>query len=326
MARDYYEILGVSRDADENTLKKEYRKRAMKWHPDKNPDNKDEANRKFKELSEAYQTLSDPKRREIYDRYGHEGMKYGDAELPKGGGGAHGFSSFRFANGGGGGFGGFGGFRDPSDLFNEMFGEMEGGGMMFGDRGGGHRHHGRFAAQQKGPDHIMTLNLDLEDLYHGTTKKMKVSRNVSSNGSWQRVQKVHEVNIKPGYKAGTKITYRGEGDEKPGMSPGDLVFVIGEKPHPVFTREDNDLVYKASVSLADALGGTSLDIKTFEGKTLRVKCSEIIRPGMEKRFHGAGMPLSKRPFEKGDLVIRFEVIFPTHLTPEKRAQLKQLLS
>ena len=342
MGRDFYKILGVSRDADEATLKKAYRKRAMKWHPDKNPDNKEEANRQFKEISEAYQTLSDPKRKEIYDQYGEDGLKYGGEDMPRGGPGAGGpgFTSFRFANGGGG----FGGFKNPSDLFEEMFADFGGGGFggsSFGSSpfGGSQRMSffsndmdgmgsgmGGGFQRRKGPDHVVTLNLSLKDLYKGVTKKMKVSRDVSQNGRSQRVEKVHEIQVKPGYKAGTKIRFRGEGDEKPGMTPGDLVFVIGEKPHPTFAREGNDLIYKAPISLGDAIGGASLDIQTLEGKTLRVKCSEIIRPGMEKRFHGAGMPISKRPTEKGDLVIRFDVQFPSYLPPEKRQKVKELLT
>ncbi|KIY95179.1 putative DnaJ subfamily B member 6 [Monoraphidium neglectum] len=214
MGKDYYAILGVSKGSDENELKKAYRKLAMKWHPDKNPDDRAAAEAKFKDVSEAYEVLSDPQKREIFDRHGEEGLKNGG-----------------FGGGGGGGGGGAHFGRSPEELFAEIFGGMGGmggnpfgfGGPMgamggmggdpfggmggmggpFGGMGGMGGMGGRPQGPRKDPPIEVKLACTLEELYSGTTKKMKINRQ-TSNG---RAEEILEIHIRPGWKKGTKITF-----------------------------------------------------------------------------------------------------------------------
>jgi DnaJ homolog subfamily B member 4 len=339
MGVDYYALLGVGRDADDDELKRAYRKAAMKWHPDKNPDNKIAAEKKFKEISEAYQILSDPKRKEIYDRYGEEGIKSGMSEVPQDTGPSSGFQQAQFTNMGG--FSSMGGFRDPDDLFRELFGGINsgprggvggmGGGMgnlhdMFGNSMGSHSVQSQ--PQRKQPESEVDLNLDLVELYHGTTKRWKTTKRVVlQDGTVDSQEKIHEVVIKPGYKAGTKIRFRGIGNDKPGYLPADVVFIVKEKPNRLFQREGDNLVYTAKISLADALGGnTNVAVPTLDGRNVRLECSDIVKPGSVRTISGAGMPISKQPGEYGDLTVKFEVVFPSYLQAEKRARLRELLS
>jgi DnaJ homolog subfamily B member 4 len=323
MGKDFYQLLGVGRDADEDELKKAYKKAAMRYHPDKNPDNRAESEKKFKEVSEAYQVLSDPKKKEIYDRYGEEGINSGMEEMPQGGGG-HG--AFAGGNGFTQTFGSTGGFRDPDDLFRELFGGGLGGGM--GGMGGGFSGHSQQQQARKQPESEVQLNCDLEELFTGATKRMKISKRVDrADGTTEKQAKIHEVVIKPGYKAGTKIRYRGVGNEKRGYAPADVVFVIGEKPHASYTRDGDDLLYTAKISLADALGGgRPITVPTIDGRSVNLAVTEIIKPGAVRTISGGGMPNSKQAGVRGDLVVTFEVVFPSYLQDDKRSRLRELLS
>lgn len=133
------------------------------------------------------------------------------------------------------------------------------------------------------------------------------------------------IEVKPGWKKGTKITFPDKGNEQPGQLPADLVFVIDEKPHDVYIRDSNDLLITKKVSLAEALGGTTLQLKTLDGRDLSVPVTEIVSPGYELVVAREGMPIAKEPGNRGDLKIKFEVRFPTNLTPEQRAGLKRTL-
>lgn len=131
--------------------------------------------------------------------------------------------------------------------------------------------------------------------------------------------------MKPGWKKGTKITFPDKGNEQPGQLPADLVFVIDEKPHDVYKRDSNDLLMKEKVSLAEALGGNTVHLKTLDGRDLSIPVTEIVSPGYELVVAREGMPIAKEPGNRGDLKIKFEVRFPTRLTPEQRAGLKSTL-
>lgn len=340
MGKDYYAILGVDKNADDNALKKAYRKLAVKWHPDKNPNNKEFAEKKFKEISEAYQILSDPEKRKIYDAYGEEGL----AAQMGNGGGSQGFGGFSTS----GGTTFFrSSFKDPEELFREFFGSSSFGGFSGGmssmddDIGGifggpfgsafgssfrrsGTRQHGR----KKAPDHEVPLYLSLEDLYKGVTKKMKVTKTIvdAQSGKSMPAENILTVEIKPGYKEGTKIRFEEEGDEKPGLIPADVVFIIKQKPHPIFTREGNNLIMNVKIPLVKALTGTTVKVDGIDGRSKNVEINEVIYPGYKKILKGEGMPNSKRPTERGDLEIRFDIVFPTHLTREQKEQLKKVLS
>ncbi|EFJ27870.1 hypothetical protein SELMODRAFT_231730 [Selaginella moellendorffii] len=309
MGIDYYSVLKVDKNATEDDLKKAYRKLAMKWHPDKNPNNKKEAEAKFKQISEAYEVLSDPQKRTIYDQYGEEGLK-GQVPPPGATGGTN------FANGAGPNVFVFNP-RNAEDIFAEFFG----GSSPFGMGGFGR------SASRKAPAVENKLPCSLEELYTGSTRKMKISRNIADpSGKTMPVEEFLTIDVKPGWKKGTKITFPEKGNEQPNLIPADIVFVIDEKPHDVFKRDGNDLVMTQKVSLADALTGTTITVNTLDGRTLTIPINDIISPGYEKIVPREGMPIAKEPGRKGDLKIKFDVKFPTRLTPEQKAAVKRYLT
>eukprot|EP01090_Pellita_catalonica_P006560 TRINITY_DN1681_c0_g2_i1.p1 TRINITY_DN1681_c0_g2~~TRINITY_DN1681_c0_g2_i1.p1 ORF type:complete len:346 (-),score=73.08 TRINITY_DN1681_c0_g2_i1:6-1022(-) len=335
MGKDYYKILGVARNADEKTIRSAYKKLALKWHPDRNPDNEKVASEKFKEVSEAYEVLSDADKKKIYDQFGEAGLK--DGVPPE----ASGFS------GGMPGGASFNGSFHPADaqkIFEQFFGGMSGmsgmggmGGMSGGDMGidiesllrghGGHRGHGgrsHSGRKKKGRPVEYPISLTLEELFSGRDKNVIISRTVTDQSGTQRVEKSKKkITIKPGWKDGTKITYTEAGDESPWMTAGDVVFIIKEKPHPNFKREGNDLIYKAPISLETALCGGHLSIPSIEGKTLKVALNDVVRPGYRKHLSGYGMPDQKHPTRRGDLIIEFDVTFPSSLTPQQKTKIRE---
>ncbi|CAN1354809.1 DnaJ homolog subfamily B member 13 [Linum perenne] len=321
MGVDYYKVLQVERNASDDDLKKAYRKLAMKWHPDKNPNDKKDAEAKFKKISEAYEVLSDPQKRAVYDQYGEEGLK-GQVPPPNGGGEMP--SSFRFNP------------RSADDIFAEFFG-MGGGrgarfpGGLFGDDifgggGGGSMHHHTSAPRKAGPIENK-LPCSLEDLYKGTTKKMKISRDIlDASGKTMQVEEILTIDIKPGWKKGTKITFPEKGNEQPGIIPSDLVFIIDEKPHPVFSREANDLVVTQKVSLSEALTGYTVNLTTLDGRSLTIPVSNVIHPTYEEVVPREGMPIPRDQTRRGNLRIKFSIRFPSRLTAEQKAGIKKLLA
>ncbi|KAA8515216.1 hypothetical protein F0562_018395 [Nyssa sinensis] len=340
MGVDYYKILQVDKTAKDDDLKKAYRKLAMKWHPDKNPNNKKEAEAKFKQISEAYEVLSDPQKRAVYDQYGEEGLK-GQVPPPDAGGpgGATFFQTgdgpnvFRFNP------------RNANDIFAEFFGHSS----PFGGMGGGSGMRGvsRFAggmfgdeifnsfgegrpmssAPRKAPPIENKLPCSLEELYSGTTKKMKISREIAdASGKTMPVEEILTIDIKPGWKKGTKITFPEKGNEQPNVIPADLIFIIDEKPHSVFTREGNDLVVTQKISLAEALTGYTVHITTLDGRNLTIPINTVIHPNYEEVVPKEGMPIPKEPSKRGNLRIKFNIKFPTRLTAEQKSGMKKLLA
>lgn len=350
MGKDYYKILGINKGASEDDIKKGYRKMALKYHPDKNKS--PGAEEKFKEIAEAYDVLSDKNKREIYDKYGEEGLKNGpppesgfQGSAPGGGnfhyefqgnprdtfrmffGGDDPFASF-FSGGGGGG-GGFGG-PGPSRMFHfgghpgqeEMDVDDDGYGHFGGHMGGGR-------PQRKRQDSavVRELPVSLEDIYKGATKKLKITRRVLSNDgrSTRTEDKILTIDVKPGWKAGTKITFPKEGDQTPNNIPADVVFVIKDKPHSVFTREGSDIRYKAKISLKDALCGTTLQIPTIDGRKIPLRLREVVKPHTVKRIQGEGLPIPKQPGKRGDLIIDFDVVFPNQISSTAKEILSDCL-
>ncbi|KAK6943490.1 DnaJ domain [Dillenia turbinata] len=340
MGVDYYKILQVDRSAKDDDLKKAYRKLAMKWHPDKNPNNKKEAEAKFKQISEAYDVLSDPQKRAVYDQYGEEGLK---GQVPPSGAG--GFSEA--ASGGGPTMFRFNP-RSADDIFSEFFGfssPFGGMGDMGGSRAGGSGFpRGMFGEDifsqfrggagegsgnvpRKAAPIERTLPCSLEDLYKGTTKKMKISRDVAdASGRSTTVEEILTIEIKPGWKKGTKITFPEKGNEQRGVIPSDLVFIIDEKPNGVFKRDGNDLVVTQKISLVEALTGYTAQITTLDGRNLTVPVNSIISPTYEEVVKGEGMPIPREPTKKGNLRIKFNIKFPTRLTSEQKTGIKRLLT
>lgn len=385
MGKDYYNILGVSKDADENEIKKAYRKLALKYHPDKN--SAADAKKKFHDISEAYEVLSDKNKRAVFDQFGEEGLKGGAGAAPGGGGagGAGGFpggfsgfpggggTTFSFSSSGGPGGMGGGGFRpsDAEDIFKQFFSSFGGAGAggfgahddnmggfggssrMPGGMGGMHgmggmggmpgmsgmggmpgmgartRPQQQQQQQQSPPEKpsalVRPLAVSLEDLAKGVTKRLKVTRKVR-DGSARSTDKILTVDIKPGWKAGTKIRFPNEGDEFPNGTTQDIEFVLEEKPHPTFTRRGDDLVAELELSLLEALSGFSKSVKTLDGRQLPVSSSSrVIQPGQEERYPGEGMPISKKPGQKGDLIVKYVVKFPKELSAAQREGIRKVL-
>ncbi|KAB1227990.1 hypothetical protein CJ030_MR1G022977 [Morella rubra] len=344
MGVDYYKILQVDRNAKDEELKKAYRKLAMKWHPDKNPNNKKEAEAKFKQISEAYEVLSDPQKRAVYDQYGEEGLK---GQVPPPGAGAPGGATFfttgdgpttfRFnprsaddifaeffgfsspfgGMGGGGGGGGVRGSRFSSGLFSDdIF-------ASFGEGGGGSMNQ---SASRKAPPIEIKLPCSLEELYKGTVKKMKISREIlDASGKTMQVEEILTIEVKPGWKKGTKITFPEKGNEQPNVVPADVVFIIEEKSHSVFTRDGQDLIVTQKISLVEALTGYTVRLTTLDGRNLTIPINNVINPDHEEVVPREGMPSQKDPSRKGNLRIKFNIKFPTRLTTDQKAGIKKLL-
>ena len=336
MGKDYYKILGVPRAASENEIKKAYKKMALKYHPDKNTS--PGAEEKFKDIAEAYEVLSNKEKREIFDKYGEEGLKgaSGGGPGPNGGftyefhGDPHEIFSRIFGNDNP--FGNvFGGSRGGTNIFgnNDDMDYMPSGGFsgMSFMNGGMNGHGGMFGRTKRSRDPPIQheVSVSLEELYNGCTKKLKISRRVlSPDGTSSLQEKVLQVDVKPGWKAGTKVTFSEEGDQYPGRIPADVVFVIKERQHKTFKREGNDLIYTADVSLRTALCGGHVVVPTISGKNIQLPFVQVT-PNSTHRIPNEGMPISKSPGQKGDLLIKFNIRFPTNLPPASKELLYNAL-
>lgn len=339
MGKDYYALLGIPRGASQDDIKKAYRRAALRWHPDKNQDKKAEAEEKFKDIAEAYDVLSDPDKKAIYDQFGEEGLKGGaggDSQSSAGPGrGAPGGFSYRFTG-------------DPNDIFARFFKDSFQRSSSFGEspfedmRGffgmgpmgmgmgpgmpGGPGGMGGAAGPQTVRPAVFDLSCSLEELYNGATRKMKVKR--ASQTLTREPEAVLEVNIKPGWKAGTKVSFAGEGDEIGNTGTAqDVVFIIREKKHPIFTREGSNLLHNAKIPLVDALTGFKIDIPTLDSQSriLRVSVRDMVTPTYTKVVKGEGMPSSKASGTKGDLVITFDIVYPSAVSEEQKEQLRKVL-
>ena len=350
MAKDYYEVLGVARDADDSTIKKAYRKLAMKYHPDRNPDNK-EAEEKFKEIGEAYEVLSDADKRAAYDRMGHDAFKNGGM--------------------GGGGFGDFGGFTDARDIFSQMFG---------GAFGFGGRARRNTDPRRPGNDLRFDLEISLEDAAHGCDRVMEIERYVpcdacdatgSKDGKKGFVQcaachgtgvitrgngffveqstcstcrglgqtitnpcskchgqgRVHKVvkikqHIPAGVSTGNTLRSSGNGDAGlHGGEAGDLQVFIEVKPHSIFARDGRDLSCTMPVPLQVATLGGLLTVPTLDGAS-KIKLPPGTPSGRIFRVPGKGMP-SVNGGSRGDLMVEVQVETPTHLSSAQKKALEE---
>jgi molecular chaperone DnaJ len=354
--QDYYELLGVAKDASEEELKKAYRKKAVQYHPDKNPGNK-EAEEMFKKVSEAYEVLKDPEKRAAYDRYGHAAFEQGGG--PRGPGG----------------FGGAGGgFHDPFDIFREVFGQQGGGGGIFDQFFGGDGHGGG-----RGSDLRYDLEITLEEAAKGVEREISFRRlgdcerchgsgaepgskkstcptcrgagQVTTSrgffhvrqacptchGAGQRFEKlctkchgqgrVNEnakvkVRIPPGVDTGNKLRSAGNGEAGAmGGEAGDLYIVIHVKDHEVFERQGDDLYCEIPIKFTIAALGGTIHVPTMEGKA-SLKIPAGTQSGTTFRLKGRGMP-HLRGGGQGDQLIRVQVEVPTGLTSEQRKLLEE---
>jgi molecular chaperone DnaJ len=354
--RDYYEILGLTKGASDDEIKKAYRKLAIKYHPDKNPDDK-AAEEKFKEAAEAYEILSNPEKRQRYNQYGHAGV-----------GGA--------ASGGGG----FGGGMNMDDIFSQ-FGDIFGGGGGFGGFGGSSRGGGRRVV--RGSNLRVKVKLNLQEIAKGVEKKLKVNKFVSCNtckgsgakngtfdtcklcngsgvqvrtqqtflGAMQtqttcsgcngegktvkdkcntchgdgivRAEEVISINIPAGVAEGMQLSVSGKGNAAPrGGINGDLLVLIEEEEHLELKRDGSNLFYDSYVNFADAALGTSIEIPTVDSK-VKVKLEPGTQSGKVLRLKGKGLP-DVNSYGTGDLLVNINVWTPQNLTAEEKKALETL--
>ncbi|WP_136657916.1 molecular chaperone DnaJ [Nitratireductor sp. XY-223] len=349
---DFYETLGVSKGASDKDLKSAFRRLAMKYHPDKNPDDV-EAERRFKEINEAYETLKDPQKRAAYDQFGHAAFEQG---------GPGGF---------GGGFGG--GAHAFSDIFEDIFGEMMGGGRSRRNAGG----------RERGADLRYNMEISLEEAFTGKTAQIRVPTSVqcdecSGSGAKPGSQpvtcntchgsgrvrasqgffsvertcptchgrgetisdpcskcsgqgRVNEerslsVNIPAGIEDGTRIRLAGEGEAGLRSGPsGDLYIFLSVKPHEFFQRDGADLYCIVPISMTTAALGGQFDVVTLDGAKTRVKVPEGTQTGRQFRLKSKGMPVL-RSSQSGDLYIQIAIETPQRLTKRQRELLEEFES
>lgn len=358
--RDYYEILGVPKNAEADKIKKSYRKIAMKYHPDRNPDDK-AAEEKFKEAAEAYEVLSDEQKRARYDRFGHAGMGQG-----------------------GGGFSGQGGMtmEDIFSQFGDIFGG--GGGSPFDSFFGGGGGRGGRARGQRGTNLRIKVKLSLEEIASGVTKKIKVKKQKSCGtcngsgakdagsvqtcttcrgagyvrqvkstflgqmqtttacptcaGSGQQItakcstcrgdgrtqaDETIEIEIPGGVAQGMQLSMTGKGNAgAKGGSPGDLLISIEEKPHEHFVRDGNNVIYELYLNFADAALGTSLEVPTLVGK-VKIKVPAGTQAGKMFRLRDKGLP-SVQSYGTGDQLINVNIWTPKNLSSDEKKMMEKL--
>ncbi len=345
--RDYYEVLSVSRDCDEQTLKSAYRKLALQYHPDRNPNNR-EAEERFKEAAEAYSVLSDSTKRASYDRFGHQGVS---------------------------GAAGSGGFDESAFDLGDILGDLFGMGDMFGQRNGQRRGRPargediRYDLEISFESSMLGLSADLliprleactkcqgsgaepngglvtcsvcagrgEVLYqqsflsirktcptcNGRGRVIRQACNQCRGEGFHKVEKKLKVNIPAGVDTGMRLRLAGEGNPGPsGAQPGDLYVVVKVLDHPIFERRENDLHCTLPINVAQAALGAEIEIETLDGPQV-IKVPEGTQPGEQFRLRGLGVPqLNTRT--RGDLFVHLEVQVPRKLTKEQRRFFEQL--
>lgn len=359
--RDYYEVLGVSKNASKEEIKKAYRQKALKYHPDKNPGDK-EAENNFKEAAEAYEVLRDDEKRARYDRYGHAGI------------------------GAQNGFGGAGGMtmEDIFASFGDIFGDAFGGFGSFGGFGGGRGRQQRRV--NKGSNLRVKVKLNLKEIAKGAEKKIKVNKYVSCtacggtgaadsnsyttcntcHGSGQvtritntllgqmqststcptcggegkiitkkcntcfgegivKDQEIIKINIPAGVEKGMQMTVTGKGNAaRRGGVPGDLLVMIDEEEHPELHREGKDLIYNLYVSVPEAILGTQVEIPTIESK-VKIKIEQGTQPGKILRLRGKGLP-EVNGYGRGDLLVNVNVWIPKTVTGEEQKIIEKMIN
>ncbi|KAM3842457.1 dnaJ homolog subfamily B member 5 [Diretmus argenteus] len=333
VGKDFYKVLGVSSDSNEDEIKKAYRKMALKFHPDKNSDA--DAEEKFKEIAEAYEILTDPKKRSIYDQYGEEGLRSGSGVTMAG----HG--STPRTNVRGDAHTTFSSSFHGSDHFDIFFGSDFDGKeedlfnpfsrFTFSHVGGFPAHDGGLRRGRRRLQRVAVMHdllVTLEEVFHGCTKHMKITRSrLNPDGrSLRSEDKVLNVVVKKGWRAGTKITFPREGDETPNNTPADVTFVLKDKKHPQYKRDGSNIVYTAKITLKEALCGCTVNVPTLDNRMMPLPCSDVIKPGAVRRLRGEGLPLPKSPSQRGDLVVEFQVLFPDRIPPQSREIIKHSLA
>lgn len=290
MGKDYYAVLGVSKDAAAEAIKKAYRKLALKFHPDKNPDNK-QAEEKFKEITEAYAVLSDADKRRQYDQFGDTGFhqRYSQEDIFRGADINSIFREFGFGN---------------DDLFSQLFGG-----------GRGRAHPGFRPRQTKGQDYLMHLSVPFRTAILGGETRVDYRRD-------SQVEQL-TVRIPAGVENGQKLRVTGKGGHGAGGGPpGDLLLEIAIEADPLFRREGDDLLVTVEIPFSGACLGTSVEVPTLEGPK-RIKIPAGMPGGRKIRLRGFGVPM-RGSKARGDLYAVIAVAIPEQLTPEQKKLLEQL--
>jgi DnaJ family protein B protein 4 len=301
---DYYTVLGVKRGCSDDNIKKAYHKLAMKWHPDKHMQNtevnKKKAEEKFKEINKAYEILGNPEKKEHYDQTGDDdfagttGYQYSGANDA--------FSNFFSTFGTDSfGFGIPGGFNGKNVHVNFNTGHKP---SFFEEKDDG---------PKKDEPVNIDLNITLDELYNGCTKRMKISRKVYTSRPVKSETEILTVEVKPGWKEGTKITFDNKGDIRSGREPADVIFTIKQKPHDVYERDENDLIMTLDITVKDVTYGFSKEIIALDGTPLNVSLSKKSIPSSNYvyKMSGKGMPIRKdgKIVRYGDLLIKFNINF-----------------
>ncbi|ACV69140.1 DnaJ C-terminal domain-containing protein [Desulfohalobium retbaense] len=314
--KDYYDVLGVDRNASQDEINKAFKKLARKYHPDLNPDDQ-EAERKFKEANEAYEVLKDPEKRKRYDHLGANWEHGQDFDPPPGYENMH----FNF----GGGQAGAGGFSDFFEtIFGDMFGgraNFQGGGGFSGGQFGGAQFGGR-GFQQKGQDAEATLDLNLEDAYAGGQKTVTLQEQVPGPDGRVRVQpKTLQVNIPAGVKDGARIRLSGQGHPGPGGGPnGDLFLKVHLRPHHQFKVEGSTIIYDLPLAPWEAALGAKVRVPTLEGQ-VEMHIPAGVGSGQKLRLRGRGLGRGQK---KGDQMVRVMIKVPKQVSEEEKALWEQL--
>ncbi|KAK2966662.1 hypothetical protein RJ640_002360 [Escallonia rubra] len=341
---NFYSILGIQKTATLTDICKAYKSLVMKWHPDKNLSKKSEAEAKFRSINEAYRVLSSKKREEEF-------LFVDEPKTPKNEGFASSPSIYsRSAS-----------RRTPSPtprsfsrstsrvsttptpaswspsgnttpttpstpkeavppapfLSKVMSRKSTSTPIIFSQS----------TARRKPPPIEKKLECTLEELCKGCVKKIKITREViSDTGLIIQEEEILKIKVKPGWKKGTKITFEGKGDEKPGTLPADIIFMIDEKRHPMFKRQGDDLELGVEVPLIQALTGCTISVPLLGGEKMTLSLDDIIYPGYEKVIAGQGMPKSKEEGKRGDLRLNFLVEFPRELSDKQRSDVLSILS
>ena len=298
MNKDYYKILEVEKGASKDELKKAFRKKAHEYHPDKKTG--DEA--KFKEVNEAYQTLSDDTKRAQYDRFGSAGPNFGGGQQ----GGFGGFDPSDFSRAGFSGFGGQG--QDFEFDLNDIFSAFSGGGGGFNPFG---------QRVRKGRNITITTNVTFKESILGFSHKFKLP----SESAMYSQKKEIEVNFPPGIENGQMLKVQGYGEKMEGGQAGDLLIQVSVERHPTLRKEGHNLITDLKIKITDSLLGGTYDVDTVDGK-VSVKIPKGIKNGQMLRVRGKGVPAGT--FHKGDLIIVIDLDIPEKLSKEQKKLVEEM--
>ena len=331
--KDHYEILELPRNCSQEEISESYRTLSLKYHPKiTSPENSALYEYYFQKLGEAYEVLSDPKKKEIFDIYGKEGLKNGIMKNGKQ------IEGYRYLGNGHEIFEKFMGTSNPfalireNEKINKEIKEKE---NIVIDAAQQNNENKKEVKERKEKDFVIELECSLEELYNGCIKNVKYTRKKISSDSvtLEDVEENIDVEILRGYDKNSTIRFKGMGNECLGEKNSDLIVKIKEKKNNSFKRVNkNDLIYIHEITLAQALNGDPVRLTTLDNRKISISIDEIISPSTIKKVPGEGMPIFKKELsvwnleiEKGDLYIKFHIIFPEYIDPVRKMEISKLL-